>query len=47
MGCNHLSYQIKVDYKSASAPIIDQEVTQVIEDVVGGAEGIKKYRLSI
>ena len=32
--------QIKVDYKSASAPIIDQEVTQVIEDVVGGAEGI-------
>jgi HAE1 family hydrophobic/amphiphilic exporter-1/multidrug efflux pump len=33
--------QIKVDYKSASAPIIDQEVTQVIEDVVGGTEGIK------
>ena len=33
--------QIKVDYKSASAPVIDQEVTQVIEDVVGGAEGIK------
>jgi hydrophobe/amphiphile efflux-1 (HAE1) family protein len=33
--------QIKVDYKSASASIIDQEVTQVIEDVVGGAEGIK------
>ena len=33
--------QIKVDYKSASATIIDQEVTQVIEDVVGGAEGIK------
>ena len=33
--------QIKVDYKSASAPIIDQEITQVIEDVVGGAEGIK------
>ncbi|MDB4846153.1 efflux RND transporter permease subunit [Candidatus Pelagibacter sp.] len=33
--------QINVDYKSASAPIIDQEVTQVIEDVVGGAEGIK------
>ncbi len=33
--------QIKVDYRSASAPIIDQEVTQVIEDVVGGAEGIK------
>ena len=33
--------QIQVDYKSAAAPIIDQEVTQVIEDVVGGAEGIK------
>ena len=33
--------QIKVEYKSASASIIDQEVTQVIEDVVGGAEGIK------
>ncbi len=33
--------QIKVDYKSASAPIIDEEVTQVIEDVIGGAEGIK------
>ncbi len=33
--------QIQVDYKSASAPIIDQEVTQIIEDVIGGAEGIK------
>ena len=33
--------QIKVDYKSASADIIDQEVTQVLEDVIGGAEGIK------
>ncbi len=33
--------QIKVDYRSASASIIDQEVTQVIEDVIGGAEGIK------
>tara|TARA_B100000029_G_scaffold67449_1_gene60123 strand:+ start:6583 stop:9705 length:3123 start_codon:yes stop_codon:yes gene_type:complete len=33
--------QIQVEYKSASAPIIDQEVTQVIEDVIGGAEGIK------
>ncbi len=33
--------QVKVNYKSASAPIIDQEITQVIEDVVGGAEGIK------
>ena len=24
-----------------AAPIIDQEVTQVLEDVIGGAEGIK------
>ncbi len=33
--------QVKVEYKSASAAIIDEEVTQVIEDVIGGAEGIK------
>ena len=33
--------QVKVNYKSASAPIIDQEITKVIEDVIGGAEGIK------
>ena len=33
--------QIQVDYKSAAASIIDQEVTQVVEDVIGGAEGIK------
>ena len=33
--------QIKVDYQSASAQIVDEEVTQVIEDVIGGAEGIK------
>ena len=33
--------QIKVDYKSASASIIDQEVTQVIEKVIGGIEGVK------
>ena len=33
--------QVKVEYKSASPLIIDEEVTQVIEDVVGGAEGIK------
>ena len=32
--------QVKVEYKSASAPIVDEEVTQVIEDVIGGAEGI-------
>ncbi len=33
--------QIKVEYKSAAASIVDQEVTQVVEDVIGGAEGIK------
>ena len=33
--------QIQIDYKSAAAPIVDQEVTQVVEDVIGGAEGIK------
>ena len=27
--------------RSAAASIVDQEVTQVVEDVVGGAEGIK------
>ena len=33
--------QVQVDYKSAAASIVDQEVTQVLEDVIGGAEGIK------
>ena len=33
--------QIQVDYQSASAPIIEQEITQIIEDVIGGAEGVK------
>ena len=33
--------QVQVDYKSAAAPIVDQEITQIIEDVVGGAEGIR------
>ncbi len=33
--------QIQVDYKSAAATVVDQEVTQVVEDVIGGAEGIK------
>ena len=33
--------QVQVDYKSASASIINQEVTQILEDVIGGAEGIK------
>ncbi len=27
--------QIQVDYKSAAASIVDQEVTQVVEDVIG------------
>ena len=30
--------QIKIDYKSASANIIDEEVTTKIEEVIGGAE---------
>ena len=30
--------QVKVDYKSASAPIVNQEVTQVLEDVIGDKE---------
>ena len=33
--------QVQVDYKSAAASIVDQEVTQVLEDVIGGTEGIK------
>ena len=33
--------QIQVNYKSAAASIVDQEITQVVEDVIGGAEGIK------
>ena len=33
--------QVQVDYQSAAAAIVDQEVTQVLEDVIGGAEGIK------
>ena len=33
--------QVQIDYKSAAASIVDQEVTQVVEDVIGGAEGIK------
>ena len=33
--------QVQVNYNSAAAPIINQEVTQVLEDVIGGAEGIK------
>ncbi len=33
--------QINVDYASASSQIVDEEVTQVLEEVIGGAEGIK------
>jgi len=33
--------QVQVEYASASAPIVDEEVTQVLEDVIGGTEGIK------
>ena len=37
--------QIKVDYKSASADIVDEEITTKIEEVIGGAENIKKNSL--
>ena len=33
--------QIQVDYQGASAQIISSEIVEIIEDVVGGAEGIK------
>ncbi len=33
--------QIQVDYQGASAEIVASEITEIIEDVVGGAEGIK------
>jgi len=33
--------QIQVDYQGASAEIVSSEVTEIIEDVIGGAEGIK------
>ena len=33
--------QVQVEYASASAPIVDESVTQILEDVIGGAEGIK------
>ena len=33
--------QVQTDYKSASAEIVDEEITQKLEDVIGGAEGIK------
>ena len=33
--------QVNVKYTSASSQIVDEEVTQVLEEVIGGAEGIK------
>ena len=33
--------QVNVEYASASSQIVDEEVTQVLEEVIGGAEGIK------
>jgi len=30
--------QVQVDYKSAAASVVDQEVTQVVEDVIGDQE---------
>ena len=37
--------QIQVDY-NMTASVVDQEVTQVVEDVIGGAEGIKAVILN-
>ncbi len=33
--------QIQVDYQGASAEIVSSEIVEIIEDVIGGAEGIK------
>ena len=33
--------QVQVDYQGASAEIISSEIVEIIEDVIGGAEGIK------
>ena len=33
--------QVQVDYDGASAEIISSEIVEIIEDVIGGAEGIK------
>ena len=38
--------QVNVEYASASSQIIDEEVTQVLEEVIGGAEGIKNIESS-
>ena len=37
--------QVQTDYKSASAEIVDEEITQKLEDVIGGAEGIKNIEV--
>jgi len=33
--------QVQVDYQGASAEVISSEIVEIIEDVIGGAEGIK------
>jgi len=33
--------QVQVDYNGASAEIVSSEIVEIIEDVIGGAEGIK------
>jgi len=33
--------QVQVDYQGSSAEVISSEITEIIEDVIGGAEGIK------
>ena len=33
--------QVQVDYQGASAEIISSEIVEIVEDVIGGAEGIK------
>jgi len=33
--------QVQVDYRGASAEIISSEIVEILEDVIGGAEGIK------
>ena len=33
--------QVQVDYNGASAEIISSEIVEILEDVIGGAEGIR------
>jgi len=33
--------QVQIDYQGASAEIVSSEIVEIIEDVIGGAEGIK------